>query len=75
MNKLIIITIAIMALSQASMGEEESALEKANEVAQQMRDAADREYAKVVAKRNELRNVLMQLRQLSAYRRDMTSMS
>jgi flagellar biosynthesis chaperone FliJ len=64
-----------MALSQASMGEEESALEKANEVAQQMRDAADREYAKVVAKRNELRNVLMQLRQLSAYRRDMTSMS
>ena len=53
MNKLII-TIAIMALSQAAMGEEKNTLEKAQEVAQRTRADADREYAKGVAKRSEL---------------------
>jgi hypothetical protein len=54
MNKLII-TIAMVALSQVAMGKEKNTLEKAQEVAQQMRDAADTEYAKGVAKRAELR--------------------
>jgi len=44
-----------MALSQVAMGEEKNTLEKAQEVAQRMRDAADREYSEGVAKRNELR--------------------
>jgi hypothetical protein len=44
MNKLII-TLAMMALSQVAMGEEKNTLEKAQEVAQRMRDAADREYS------------------------------
>jgi hypothetical protein len=39
MNKLII-TLAMMALSQVAMGEEKNTLEKAQEVAQRMRDAA-----------------------------------
>ena len=55
MNKLIIIiTIALMALSQATFGGEKNALEMAQEVAQQMKTEADKEYAKGVAKRNEL---------------------
>jgi len=53
MNKLII-TIALMALSQAAMSEEKNTLERAQEVVQQMRDAADKEYAKGVSERNEL---------------------
>ena len=52
--KKLIITIALMALSQAVMGEEKNTLEKAQEVAQRMRDAADSEYAEGLAKRNEL---------------------
>ena len=52
--KKLIITIALMALSQAAMSEEKNTLERAQEVVQQMRDAADKEYAKGVAKRDEL---------------------
>jgi len=60
MNKLII-TIALMALSQMAlsqmaMGGERDTLEKAQEVAQRMRDAADSEYAEGVAERNELQH-------------------
>lgn len=54
MDKLII-AIAIMVLSQATLGEERNTLEKAQEVAQQMKTDADKEYAKGVARRNELR--------------------
>jgi len=43
-----------MALSQATFGGEKNALEMAQEVAQQMKTEADKEYAKGVAKRNEL---------------------
>ena len=53
MNKLII-TLAVMALSQGAMSEEKNTLEKAQEVSQRMRAEADREYAKGVAKRSEL---------------------
>jgi type II secretory pathway pseudopilin PulG len=52
MNK-IIITLAFMALSQMAMSEDKNTLEKAQEVVQQVRDAADAEYAEGVAKRNE----------------------
>ena len=53
MNKLII-TIALMALPQMAIGGEKNTLEKAQEVAQRMRDAADAGYSKGVSKRNEL---------------------
>jgi hypothetical protein len=53
MNKLII-TIALMALSQMAIGGEKNTLEKAQEVAERMRDDADKEYSKGVSKRNEL---------------------
>jgi len=54
MNKLII-TIALIWLSQMAMGGEKNRLEKAQEVAQQMRADANKEYAKGLAKRRELR--------------------
>jgi type II secretory pathway pseudopilin PulG len=50
MNKLIM-TIAIVVLPQLAIGKEKNTLERAQEVAQRMRDAADREYAKGVARR------------------------
>jgi len=44
-----------MALSQMATGGEKNTLEKAQEVAQRMRDAADKEYANGVARRTEPR--------------------